>query len=52
MIVNFTPHLMPMSRGILESIYVKLADGKTAADLKAELTKVYKDEPFVHVLDE
>lgn len=33
-IINFTPHLMPMSRGILESIYVKLAPGKTAADAK------------------
>ena len=50
-IVNFTPHLMPMSRGILESIYVKLAPGKTAADLKAHLTHTYKDEPFVTVLD-
>merc|ERR1712146_165057 len=48
--VNFTPHLMPMSRGILEAIYVKLKAGKTAADLKAELHKVYDPEPFVHVL--
>jgi N-acetyl-gamma-glutamyl-phosphate reductase len=50
LIVNFTPHLMPMSRGILESIYVKLAPGKTAADLKTHLENTYKDEPFVHVL--
>jgi N-acetyl-gamma-glutamyl-phosphate reductase len=48
--VNFTPHLMPMSRGILEAIYVKLKAGKTAADLKAELHKAYDSEPFVHVL--
>ena len=32
---------MPMSRGIFESIYVKLADGVTAADLKAALAKKY-----------
>lgn len=50
-IVNFTPHLMPMSRGILETIYVKLAGSTTAADLKAHLQETYKDEPFVHVLE-
>lgn len=49
--LNFTPHLMPMSRGILESIYVKLAPGKTAADLKAQLEQTYREEPFVHVLE-
>ena len=50
-ILNFTPHLMPMSRGILETIYVKLAPGKTAADLKTHLANTYKSEPFVHVLE-
>jgi N-acetyl-gamma-glutamyl-phosphate reductase len=49
-VLNFTPHLMPMSRGILESIYVKLTPGKTGKDLKAHLEKTYADEPFVHVL--
>ena len=51
-VVNFTPHLMPMSRGILEAIYVKLTPGKTAADLKTELEKTYADEYFVNVLDD
>ena len=50
-IVNFTPHLMPMSRGILETIYVKLSPGKTAADLKKHLSLTYENEPFVHVLE-
>ena len=50
-IVNFTPHLMPMSRGILESIYVKLAPGKTAKDLKDHLIATYKDETFVTILE-
>ena len=49
--MNFTPHLMPMSRGILETIYVKLAPGKTAVDLKKHLEETYKNEPFVHVLE-
>lgn len=50
-IINFTPHLMPMSRGILETIYVKLTPGTTTADLKAKLSDTYASEPFVHVLD-
>jgi len=51
MIVNFTPHLMPMSRGILESIYVKMAPGCTVQQLRQTLIDTYKDEPFVHILD-
>jgi len=51
-VVSFTPHLMPMSRGMEETIYVKLAKGVSAADLRAELIKTYVDEPFVHVLPE
>jgi N-acetyl-gamma-glutamyl-phosphate reductase len=49
-IVNFTAHLMPMNRGILASIYVKLAKGASAADLRAALVKRYAEEPFVRVL--
>ena len=48
--VNFTPHLMPMSRGILSSIYVRLADGASADDLRETLAKRYADEAFVRVL--
>jgi len=49
-VVNFTAHLMPMSRGILSSIYVKLANGASADDLRAALVKRYAHEPFVRVL--
>ncbi|HYC03215.1 MAG TPA: N-acetyl-gamma-glutamyl-phosphate reductase [Azospirillaceae bacterium] len=49
-LVNFTPHLMPMSRGILASLYVKLAKGAKAEDLRASLQKAYAGEPFVSVL--
>lgn len=48
--VNFTPHLMPMSRGILASSYVRLANGYTADDLRSALHDRYLDEPFVHVV--
>ncbi len=49
--LNFTPHLMPMNRGILSSIYVRLTGTATADDLRATLSKRYSGEPFVHVLD-
>ena len=48
-IVNFTPHLVPMSRGELVTCYVKLA-GATADDLRQTLAARYADEPFVRVL--
>ena len=51
-VVNFTPHLMPMNRGILSTIYVSLAKGTSAADLHATLEKTYAKEPFVRVLPE
>jgi len=49
-IVSFTPHLVPMNRGILSTIYVR-GHGKTSPeDLHAILLKFYMKEPFVHVL--
>lgn len=51
-LVNFTAHLMPMSRGILSSIYVRLKNGATAGDLRAALSHRYADEPFIRVLPE
>ena len=49
-VVTFTPHLMPMNRGILETIYVRLAGGATVGDLRAVLERAYRGEPFVRVL--
>lgn len=50
--VNFTPHLVPMNRGILGTIYVKLSAGVTADDLRATLQQRYANEPFVQVTSE
>ena len=50
--ITFTPHLMPMNRGILSTIYVKLKAGKTAEDIRACWIKYYFKEPFVEVLHE
>jgi N-acetyl-gamma-glutamyl-phosphate reductase len=48
MTVNFTPHLIPMSRGEFCTSYVKLKGG-SADDLREALADAYRDEPFVHV---
>jgi len=48
-VVSFTPHLVPMNRGIFSTIYVRGL--KTSPDgLHAILSKAYAEEPFVHVL--
>jgi N-acetyl-gamma-glutamyl-phosphate reductase len=49
-VVTFTPHLVPMNRGILSTIYVRGRRGRSPADLHAILLKFYMREPFVHVL--
>jgi N-acetyl-gamma-glutamyl-phosphate reductase len=46
--VNFTPHLIPMNRGILATIYVRAPKGADA--LRGALIERYTDEPFVRVL--
>jgi N-acetyl-gamma-glutamyl-phosphate reductase len=48
--VTFTPHLVPMNRGILSTIYVRGRRGRSPQDLHAILLKFYMKEPFVHVL--
>ncbi len=48
--ITFTPHLVPMTRGILLTIYVKPLADVGAEDLRAALQRRYADEPFVRVL--
>lgn len=45
--VNFTPHLIPMSRGELVTCYARLSDGVSAQDCCQALKKSYETEPFV-----
>jgi len=49
--VTFTPHLVPMQRGILTTVYAKGVEGTTLADLRGVLEKVYRDEPFVSLVE-
>ena len=51
-LVAFTPHLVPMNRGILSTIYVKLANGASAGDLRGHLARTYEGEAFVRVMPE
>jgi N-acetyl-gamma-glutamyl-phosphate reductase len=48
-VVSFTPHLVPMNRGIFSTIYVRGLNA-SPQDLHAMLLKSYANEPFVHVL--
>jgi len=49
---GFTPHLVPMNRGIFESIYVKLAKGGDAAAVRRIWRETYAGEPFIQLLPE
>jgi N-acetyl-gamma-glutamyl-phosphate reductase len=46
----FVPHLIPMIRGMLSTIYVRLTDAGCAADLQALFEQQYANEPFVDVM--
>jgi len=49
--VSFTPHLVPMVRGILSTIYLKLERQKTDEEMVALYQNFYKGCPFVRILD-
>ena len=46
----FTPHLVPMIRGILSTIYVRLKPGTTETLISEIYQEYYKDEPFIRLL--
>jgi len=50
-VLNFTPHLVPMNRGILATEYAKLTKDVSWEDVKAVYDKYYASEKFVRVLD-
>ena len=51
-LLNFTPHLVPMNRGILVTAYASLKDRVSYNDVKAIYDKYYNNEKFIRVLDE
>jgi N-acetyl-gamma-glutamyl-phosphate reductase len=46
----FTPHLLPVDRGLMASIYVELAPQYNSADVQALYEQTYANEPLVDVL--
>ena len=51
-VINFTPHLVPMNRGILATEYATLKKNVTYDEVRAVYDKYYKNEKFIRVLDE
>jgi N-acetyl-gamma-glutamyl-phosphate reductase len=49
--VSFTPHLVPMTRGILSTAYVRIRESHSSERLTDLYREWYKDEPFIRVLD-
>ena len=49
--INFTPHLVPMNRGILVTAYASLTKDVTYEEVKAAYDACYENETFVRVLD-
>ncbi|MHB9154907.1 MAG: N-acetyl-gamma-glutamyl-phosphate reductase, partial [Endomicrobiales bacterium] len=50
--VTFTPHIIPMERGMLSTIYATLARKASSAEVLEKYREFYRDEPFVRVLPE
>jgi N-acetyl-gamma-glutamyl-phosphate reductase len=47
--VTFVPHLVPLDRGILSTIYVRVPSGTTEADVRAVFEGAYANAPFVRL---
>ncbi|MFC4402666.1 N-acetyl-gamma-glutamyl-phosphate reductase [Gracilibacillus xinjiangensis] len=50
--VTFTPHVVPMTRGIMSTIYVNLKERQSTKQLLDLYKEFYKDKPFVRVREE
>lgn len=49
--VTFTPHLLPVARGILSTVYASLNSGVTSRDIREIYRQQYQGEPFIRLLD-
>ena len=48
--VNFVPHLMPLDRGILSTIYARVAPGTSEDSLASVYERTYAGEPFIRLV--
>jgi len=46
----FSPHLLPVNRGMLSTMYVTVPQGVTEAEVRELFTEAYTNEPFIHLL--
>lgn len=51
-VISFTPHLLPMSRGILSTIYAKLMPGVDGRQVRNAYEEFYRQERFVRICGE
>lgn len=49
-VLNFTPHLVPMNRGILITAYARYKEGTTPEEIRKAYEEAYRDEYFVRLL--
>ena len=47
--ITFTPHVVPLCRGILTTLYAQLDEGQAIETVKAAYESFYRDEPFIRV---
>ncbi len=50
--ISFTPHLLPVSRGILSTVYADLLPNFSRKDIELLYLQQYGNEPFIRILDE
>lgn len=48
--ILFSPHLLPVNRGILSTIYIQVAPGVSEEDIRNLYAETYAGEPFIHLL--
>ncbi len=49
--VNFTPHLLPLDRGILTTVYAPLRKSLNEEEIMKIYKEIYRDEPFIRLLE-
>ncbi|MBI4826938.1 MAG: N-acetyl-gamma-glutamyl-phosphate reductase [Nitrospirae bacterium] len=49
--IVFTPHLIPMDRGMLSTSYIRIKEGMTLSKVQQIYRNFYRNEPFVRVLN-
>ncbi len=49
--ITFVPHLLPLTRGMLSTIYARVNKGVTENDIRSALTAYYEGQPFIRIFE-